>query len=490
MDAAHFTYGSPILRTLSTIRREIVKKGKRNTGSRLFHSKGSEDAISGWKQDLSRILQVFHMELSMNNHTILVDLHSRILVGQETAGSGNRSTRASVPVGELPPPPPRACFGRGGLIDEVVGFAQILEPIALIGAGGVGKTSIALTVLHDDRVKKRFGGNRRFIRCDQFPASGPHFLARLSKVIGAGVENLEDMAPLRPTLSSQEMIIVLDNAESILDPQGPNHEEIYAMVNELCRFKTVCLCITSRITTVPRYCRLPEIPTLSMEAACDIFYGIYGDGGRSGIIDNLLRRLDFHALPITLLATTASDNMWDYDRLDEEWDVHRAQLLRTDHNESLAATIELSLDSPTFRKLGPNARDLLGVVAFFPHGVDEKKLDWLFPTIPDRKNIVDKFCVLSLTYRSNGFTTMLAPLRDYLRPRDPISSRLLCSTRDHYFTRLSVGLDPDEPGFKESQWIKSEDVNVEHLLDVLISTRANTYPDVWNAVEVKDRKPP
>jgi hypothetical protein len=120
--------------------------------------------------------------------------------------------------------------------------------------------------------------------------------------------------------------------------------------------------------------------------------------------------------------------MWDYDRLAKEWDVRRAQVLRTDHNESLAATIELSLASPTFRKLGPNARDLLGVVAFFPQGVDEKNLDWLFPTIPDRKNIFDKFCVLSLTYRSNGFITMLAPIRDYLwSPRSKIISTPLCN---------------------------------------------------------------
>ena len=359
-------------------------------------------------------------------------------------------------------------------------MAENLEPIALIGAGGIGKTSIALKVLHDDRIKKRFGDNRRFIRSDEFPASRSHFLAHLSKAIGAGVENPEDMTPLRPLLSSKEMLIVLDNAESILDPQGPNHKEIYAVVDELCQFKTICVCITSRLTTAPRYCKRPQIPTLSTEAARNIFYGIYGDRGRSRIIGNLLQRLDFHALSITLLATTALENAWGYDRLAKEWDSHRAQVLRTDHNESLAATIELSLTSPTFTKLGPNARDLLGVIAFFPRGIDENNLDWLFPTIPNVKDIFDKFWVLSLTYRSNNFITMLAPIRDYLYPRDPESSPLLCATKDHYVTRLSVNPDPSNPGHRGTRWIVSEDVNVEHLLDVFSSAHVDA-PGAWNA---------
>ena len=86
-NSKHFTDDVLYRRTLGEIQREIVKKGKRNAISRLFHAKIDKETIATWKSDLAKALLTFNVrsvavvwllltsraqtELALNTHTIV-----------------------------------------------------------------------------------------------------------------------------------------------------------------------------------------------------------------------------------------------------------------------------------------------------------------------------------------------------------------------------------------------------------------------------------
>jgi predicted YcjX-like family ATPase len=47
--------------TLGEIQEKVIKKGKRNTVSRLFHAKIDKETIAAWKSDLGKVLLIFNV---------------------------------------------------------------------------------------------------------------------------------------------------------------------------------------------------------------------------------------------------------------------------------------------------------------------------------------------------------------------------------------------------------------------------------------------
>ena len=60
--------------------------------------------------------------------------------------------------------------------------------------------------------------------------------------------------PLRRSLSSKGMLVVLDNAESISDPPGADARPIDHLVEELSPFPNICLIITLEFVAPLRFC--------------------------------------------------------------------------------------------------------------------------------------------------------------------------------------------------------------------------------------------
>jgi hypothetical protein len=281
------------------------------------------------------------------------------------------------------------------IIEDLLSLVERSASTILHGAGGTGKSAIALTLLHHTRVTAKVGNNRYFMRCDDLANSPDDFLGRLSEAIGA--PHLTDVGQLRSHLSLYSpCILVLDGVESILDPLVSAAAEIATAIEELGWCQNVCLLATSRMDVeIPGF-RRTEVPTLSVDDAQGIFDSCC-HLGRSVAVDKLLAELDFHPLSINLLASAVCENNWDEATLLEAWDEGKTNILQATGRQSLEDSIKSILSTPTIQILGTTALETLEAIAGFPDGVKEREI--MFTGIDGVGEATDELCKFSLVYR-------------------------------------------------------------------------------------------
>ena len=296
-------------------------------------------------------------------------------------------------------------------MNEILDLTDQLASVALFGSIGIGKSSAALTLLHHNRTQANFGTNRHFMCCDDLAGSLKGFLERLSDVIRAN--RTTDVAQLRSYLeSSPPLILLLDGVDLILDPLTPEAEQISATIEEFGRYENICLVTTSRMHPDIHGFHRVEMPILSEDGARDVFYSLC-DLERSSAVDNLIARLDFHPLSINLLATSVRENDWDEPMLLKLWDDDQTIAPKKNYHQSLKDAMEPLFRSPTIQYLGTTVRDALEAIAAFPCGIEECKLERVFPGIDGVGEVVDVLCKFSLVYRQEGSVKMLSPFRFY-----------------------------------------------------------------------------
>ncbi|KZP07411.1 hypothetical protein FIBSPDRAFT_1052987, partial [Athelia psychrophila] len=197
----------------------------------------------------------------------------------------------------------RFMFGR----DEIVStLAEIITGnenprLAILGAGGMGKTSTALHVTHHEAVIARYRDRIFFVACNA--ATSTELLAsRILQVIGVSVGTKENrLTALHLALKgAPPTLLLLDNLESLWDAEK-DHTATRDLLQKIANSPSSTLIITMRATTPPpgiRWTFFESLPPLSASSAKNVFLAInatFCDGSDDGneVLDELLMELDY-----------------------------------------------------------------------------------------------------------------------------------------------------------------------------------------------------
>jgi hypothetical protein len=116
------------------------------------------------------------------------------------------------------PSEPKIFHGRESELSVIIkSFERETPRVAILGTGGMGKTSLSRVVLHHPKSVTRYGQHRFFVTCDTV-LSSVQLAAHIGEYIG--LKPGEDLTwpVIRYFSSSPPSLLILDNLETIWDP--------------------------------------------------------------------------------------------------------------------------------------------------------------------------------------------------------------------------------------------------------------------------------
>ncbi|KAG6919352.1 hypothetical protein DXG01_006900 [Tephrocybe rancida] len=439
------------------IRNAVEEKIKKNVGSKVFNVTINQETILQWKNELDGFLTLFNTELNISANLKLDELLASF---QEFRAGVTSNLQPTVQVPDELPVRPKIFVGRDDLVKNTVLSLVGCQHVALIGPGGMGKSSIARAVLNDEALSVKFQERRFFVRFDDLDPAQITFGTFLDRVGRAmAISTLANIHSLiTKALSTSETLLVLDNAETFLDA-AVDAGRIADAIDGFGARSNVAILLTTRTSVLPpnlQWVRL-RVPALEENPACEAFKLLYTPSIESSTLIKLLAAVDFHPLSINLLAQAAVQNEWSPEHLVDAWDRQRSVLLEVGDGkiQSIAVTIETSLNSPSVLKLGDTIRQLLQIIAFLPQGVDKRRLTDMFPGISDIESCAEALCKQSLAYLNGEFITLLAPIRLYMAKRyntNIVNNPLLEKVQSYYKAHVI-----------DEEIVAQDDVNIEHV---------------------------
>ncbi|KAJ7049401.1 hypothetical protein C8F01DRAFT_1265477 [Mycena amicta] len=298
--------------------------------------------------------------------------------------------------------------------------------IAILGPGGIGKTSLARAVLHHPDIVLRYRSQQEqqsqcfFVPCDTALAAQD-----LLTLVGSHL-GLKSGRNLRREIASRlgdggSHLLVLDNVETVWEPVDWREEveEILAFLADIPRLAILITMRGAERPTRIHWTRpfLPPLEPLTQDAARQTFLDITDESlATEGTLDAILRLTDNLPLAITLMAHLVDSE--GFASVLTRWDEEKTALFSDgfDKRSNLDMSIAMSLSSPRLRS-NPHAVDLLSLLSVLPDGLSEG--DLLQQNHLPIENILEcKTALLrtSLAYISSSQRlNLLVPIREYVR---------------------------------------------------------------------------
>ena len=367
----------------------------------------------------------------------------------------------------LPPYPPRVC---------------------ILGPGGIGKTTVALSVLHHELVIKKFKEERFFVSCEA-AATPDLFLDQLATCLELVVEDLKEsiLKAVIRRLKKDLCVLVLDNFETTWDATD-TRSEIEAILAELMSTKKTTIILTMRGSQKPNGIRwseiIPPLQPVDFEAANSIFKAISHKSDE--FVSHLIKAVDCVPLAVTLIATLASVDSETTESLWSRWQEENTSMIENgdDRLNSLETSVRLSLSSPRMQR-GPGALLLLSTFSLLPDGISLEFLRACERDLPDVLSVRKALSTLrqnALVYEdTNKDIRILSPIRLFMKATYPPSPKMHTWVYNYFLKLANSGVEYQNPVLRSQLQREANNINFI-LLDSLESSSEHNLVEIVKAI--------
>ncbi|KAJ7330895.1 P-loop containing nucleoside triphosphate hydrolase protein, partial [Mycena albidolilacea] len=343
------------------------------------------------------------------------------------------------------PSEPKIFHGRESELSDVLElFSQGTPRIAILGAGGIGKTSLARAIVHHAEITVKYTQHRYFVACDAAANQ-----VELAALIGAhlGLKCGKDLtqAVFQYFTTGPSSLLVLDNLETVWEPTECRGD-IEEFLSLLADVQHLALVITMRGAERPsKVCWthpfLGPLQPLKQSAAHQTFIDIAEDYHSPEDIVQVLSLTDNMPLAINLIAHLV--DVEGCSSVLSRWEAERTSVISEgyDKKSNLDVSISLSLSSPRLKAV-PHAQELLSLLSMLPDGLSDVELLQSKLPVKDIWHCKTTLIRTALAYLDDKkrLKTLL-PIREYMRKTHPPRNELVKCLFKHFHELLELHKD-------------------------------------------------